>query len=87
MTAYVFSLHLEVEERFTAETSSGFLALGHTLAHLGSKAMPFGGVGESGIGKYHGRAGLCPDRPACGVPGGVGVERVGGMRAFGVDGA
>ena len=56
LTAYVFSPHPEVEERFAAETSSGSLALGHTLAHLGSQTMPFGGVGESGMGKYHGRA-------------------------------
>ena len=58
LTAYVFSPRPEIEERFTAETSSGSLALGHTLAHLGSQTMPFGGVGESGMGKYHGRASL-----------------------------
>ena len=58
LTAYVFSPRPEVEERFIAETSSGSLALGHTLAHVGSQTMPFGGVGESGTGKYHGRASL-----------------------------
>ena len=58
LTAYVFSPRPEIEERFIAETSSGSLALGHTLAHLGSQTMPFGGVGESGMGKYHGRASL-----------------------------
>lgn len=58
LTAYVFSPRPDVEERFIAETSSGSLALSHTLAHLGSQTMPFGGVGESGMGKYHGRASL-----------------------------
>lgn len=58
LTAYVFSPRTETEERFIAETSSGSLALGHTLAHLGSQTMPFGGIGESGMGKYHGRASL-----------------------------
>lgn len=58
LTAYVFSPRREVEERFAAETSSGSLALGLTLAHVGVPAMPFGGVGESGTGAYHGRAGL-----------------------------
>ena len=58
LTAYVFSPRPEVEERFIAETSSGSLALGHTLAHVGSQTMPFGGVGESGTGAYHGRASL-----------------------------
>src|SRR5690606_16889155 len=58
LTAYVFSPRPEIEARFIAETSSGSLALGHTLAHLGSQTMPFGGVGESGMGKNHGRASL-----------------------------
>ena len=47
-----------VEERFAEETSSGSLALGVTLAHVGTPGMPFGGVGESGMGAYHGRAGI-----------------------------
>ncbi len=58
LTAYVFSPRAEIEERFAEETSSGSLALGHTLAHVGSQTMPFGGVGESGTGKYHGRESL-----------------------------
>lgn len=58
LTAYVFSPRRSVEERFAVETSSGSLALGVTLAHIGTPAMPFGGVGESGMGAYHGRAGL-----------------------------
>ena len=58
LTAYVFSPRREVEERFATETSSGSLALGFTLAHVGTPGMPFGGVGESGMGAYHGRAGL-----------------------------
>lgn len=58
LTAYVFSPRREVEERFAEETSSGSLALGLTLAHVGTTGMPFGGVGESGMGAYHGRAGF-----------------------------
>src|SRR5690606_12671137 len=56
LTAYVCSPRKEVEERFAAQTSSGSLALGLTLAHGGTTGMPFGGVGESGMGAYHGRA-------------------------------
>jgi aldehyde dehydrogenase (NAD+) len=56
LTAYVFSDRPEVEERFADETSSGSLGLGFTLAHVGSQTMPFGGVGESGMGTYHGKA-------------------------------
>ncbi|ATG50324.1 aldehyde dehydrogenase family protein [Brachybacterium vulturis] len=58
LTAYVFSPRRDVERRFAAETSSGSLALGLTLAHVGSTGMPFGGVGASGMGAYHGRAGV-----------------------------
>ena len=29
-----------------------------TIIHLATSAMPFGGVGESGMGGYHGRAGF-----------------------------
>ena len=58
LTAYVFSPRRAVEERFAEETSSGSLALGFTLAHVGTPGMPFGGVGASGMGAYHGRAGL-----------------------------
>ena len=58
LTAYVVSPRREIEERFAEETSSGSLALGLTLAHVGTTGMPFGGVGESGMGAYHGRAGF-----------------------------
>ncbi len=58
LTAYVFSNRRAIRERFAHETSSGSLALGLTLAHVGIPRMPFGGVGESGMGAYHGEAGL-----------------------------
>ncbi|MDO5662841.1 MAG: aldehyde dehydrogenase family protein [Brachybacterium sp.] len=58
LTAYVFTSNPRVETLFAAHTSSGSLAIGLTLAHLGSVAMPFGGVGESGYGAYHGEHSL-----------------------------
>ena len=58
LTAYVFSGSRRVQQRFMEQTSSGSLALGMTLAHVGSTGMPFGGVGGSGMGAYHGRAGF-----------------------------
>lgn len=56
LTLYVFSERPEVEQAFVERTSSGSVALGLTLAHVGCVEMPFGGVGESGMGAYHGRA-------------------------------
>src|SRR5699024_11415022 len=58
LTAYVFTEDRDLERRFAAETSSGSLAVNLTLAHVGSPTMPFGGAGASGMGAYHGRAGL-----------------------------
>ncbi|MFC0674738.1 aldehyde dehydrogenase family protein [Brachybacterium hainanense] len=58
LTAYVFSPDAQVQDRFVRGTRSGSLALDVTLAHLGAREMPFGGVGASGSGAYHGRASL-----------------------------
>ena len=40
---------------FLAETSSGALGFGAPAAHLGAPELPFGGVGASGQGRYHGK--------------------------------
>ncbi|MFE0807445.1 aldehyde dehydrogenase family protein [Streptomyces sp. NPDC058848] len=55
LALYVFSESDETRERFAAETSSGGLGHGLPLAHLTVSDLPFGGVGESGTGSYHGR--------------------------------
>ncbi|MEG3630151.1 aldehyde dehydrogenase family protein [Streptomyces poriticola] len=55
LALYVFTDSAEVRERFAAETSSGGLGHGLPLAHLTVSDLPFGGVGESGMGSYHGR--------------------------------
>lgn len=41
-----------------ANTISGGVALNETLLHLGQDDLPFGGVGPSGMGHYHGREGF-----------------------------
>ncbi|MEU6404884.1 aldehyde dehydrogenase family protein [Streptomyces sp. NPDC046985] len=55
LALYVFSESAAVRERIAAETSSGGLGHGLPLAHLTVSDLPFGGVGESGMGSYHGR--------------------------------
>ncbi|CQR65926.1 Probable aldehyde dehydrogenase ywdH [Streptomyces leeuwenhoekii] len=55
LALYVFSESGETRARFAAETSSGALGYGLPLAHLTVSDLPFGGVGESGMGSYHGR--------------------------------
>lgn len=58
LALYVFSESDRTRERLAAETSSGGLGHGLPLAHLTVSDLPFGGVGESGMGSYHGRYSL-----------------------------
>ncbi|QQM45804.1 aldehyde dehydrogenase family protein [Streptomyces liliifuscus] len=55
LALYVFTESDVTRERLAAETSSGGLGFGLPLAHLTVSDLPFGGVGESGMGNYHGR--------------------------------
>ncbi|WP_231391792.1 aldehyde dehydrogenase family protein [Arthrobacter sp. 35W] len=58
LALYVFSEDAAVRQAFTERTSSGALAFGVPAAHLLVPGLPFGGVGESGMGRYHGRHSL-----------------------------
>jgi aldehyde dehydrogenase (NAD+) len=55
LALYVFTESDTTRDRIAAETSSGGLGFGLPLAHLTVSDLPFGGVGESGMGSYHGR--------------------------------
>ena len=56
LVVYCFSKDSRKQKKVERETSSGGIAFNATLAYLLSSSLPFGGVGESGIGKYHGKA-------------------------------
>ena len=58
LTLYVFERDAGFVERVRAETRSGSLAVNLTMAHFAHPEMPFGGVGESGMGMAHGKAGF-----------------------------
>ena len=51
---YIFSENKSFSEKVLQETSGGGGCINDTLMHLGNANLPFGGVGESGIGAYHG---------------------------------
>ncbi|MFF7930224.1 aldehyde dehydrogenase family protein [Streptomyces sp. NPDC007940] len=55
LALYVFTDSDTTRRRLADETSSGGLGYGLPLAHLTVSDLPFGGVGESGMGNYHGR--------------------------------
>lgn len=58
LALYLFTRSDETTERVLAETSSGGVSVNETLMHVMNGELPFGGVGESGTGAYHGRAGF-----------------------------
>lgn len=43
------------QKRILSETSSGGVCINDTVSHLINPAMPFGGIGSSGMGAYHGK--------------------------------
>lgn len=55
LALYFFGKNRDHEKRILAETSFGGGCINDTLVHLGNPRLPFGGVGESGMGAYHGK--------------------------------
>jgi len=58
LALYVFSENQEIHRLFKTGTSSGGLLVNDTLMHLTVEQLPFGGVGHSGMGGYHGKFGF-----------------------------
>ena len=55
LALYVFSGSAAVRDLFVSRTSSGGVALGAAVVQGAIATLPFGGVGESGMGSYHGK--------------------------------
>jgi len=55
LALYVFTRDKSNQERVIAGTSAGGTTVNHVWMHLGVPSLPFGGVGESGTGAYHGK--------------------------------
>lgn len=58
LSAYLFSNDTKEQELFTEKLSFGGGCINDTLMHLSNDRLPFGGVGNSGIGHYHGKFGF-----------------------------
>jgi len=56
LALYLFTKDRATQERVLAATRSGGVCLNDTVTHMIGKDLPFGGLGESGLGAYHGRA-------------------------------
>jgi acyl-CoA reductase-like NAD-dependent aldehyde dehydrogenase len=55
---YFFSNNRDNQEKVLREISFGGGCINDTISHIIYPALPFGGVGDSGMGKYHGKAGF-----------------------------
>lgn len=58
LALYAFSSDDNTLEHVVANTSSGGVTLNHAVLHLTVPDLPFGGVGQSGMGAYHGKSGF-----------------------------
>lgn len=56
LALYLFSKDKQTQQKVLEKTSSGGVCLNDTVMQIGVTELPFGGVGESGIGSYHGKA-------------------------------
>ncbi|RQO40783.1 aldehyde dehydrogenase [Chryseobacterium sp. KBW03] len=58
LAAYLFTNNSEEKEMFTRRLSFGGGCINDTIMHLSNDNLPFGGVGNSGTGNYHGKYGF-----------------------------
>ena len=56
LAVYVFSNDETVKRRVVDESRSGGVCVNDTVVHITGSELPFGGVGDSGMGRYHGKA-------------------------------
>lgn len=56
LSLYLFSRNRQIQQRILHQTSSGGVGLNDMVLQIAAWHLPFGGVGESGIGAYHGKA-------------------------------
>ncbi len=55
LAAYIFTTSKSLAGRFMSCTQSGSVAVNDTVMQVASPHLPFGGIGPSGMGRYHGR--------------------------------
>ncbi|MDP6946947.1 MAG: aldehyde dehydrogenase family protein, partial [Myxococcota bacterium] len=58
LALYIFSESAGTQEKILRNTVSGGVCVNDTVSHFAVHGLPFGGVGNSGIGAYHGKHGF-----------------------------
>jgi coniferyl-aldehyde dehydrogenase len=67
LALYLFSFDHALQRRVVATTHSGAVSVNDTMTHAGVSDLPFGGIGESGMGHYHGYEGFLTFSKAKGI--------------------
>jgi aldehyde dehydrogenase (NAD+) len=58
LSAYLFTKTKSIRDRVIKEVSAGGMVINHLLFQFSTNKLPFGGVGPSGMGAYHGKFGF-----------------------------
>ena len=58
LALYLFSYDKALQERVMTQTHAGSMAINEALIQVGIDDLPFGGIGPSGMGQYHGQEGF-----------------------------
>ncbi|GGF79763.1 aldehyde dehydrogenase family protein [Alteromonas lipolytica] len=58
LAAYLFSEQQATQNTFVEEISAGSICINDTMMFMANPQLPFGGVGHSGMGRYHGKFGF-----------------------------
>ncbi|GEQ86047.1 aldehyde dehydrogenase [Patiriisocius marinistellae] len=58
LSCYVFTSSSKIKKKIFKEISFGGGAVNEAVMHITNPHLPFGGVGHSGMGNYHGKAGF-----------------------------
>lgn len=58
LALYIFSHDKALQKTIVENTHSGGVSINDTLTHIAQDDMPFGGIGPSGMGHYHGKEGF-----------------------------
>jgi aldehyde dehydrogenase (NAD+) len=58
LAMYIFSSDDSTVERLLRQTSAGGTVVNNVILHIVNPGLPFGGVGQSGLGAYHGDTGF-----------------------------
>ena len=58
LALYIFSNDKEEQDTIIANTISGGVGINDCIVHVAQNDLPFGGIGNSGMGQYHGYEGF-----------------------------